>query len=587
MADPATYTGQTVQPTGAPLEPNPKNRALIDDIERTLSTLEEIRRPYEPQIDDILTYVYHSRRRIKDKNTTKGGKTGIHVYDGTAQSAVNLLTDGLTGYTLSKSYNWFGYTLPQKISLAAGPSRRLDSFPDVKRWLEDCEEAMYAAFLASNLYDIAPEFVRDAATVGTVTITGDEDIENARTIFSVPHFREIYCAENQFGMVDTNYRVRKLTLKQLVEKFGYDQMVEADPAFRQAYENNRHQEREVIHARYPRVDYDPRRLDGRNKPNASVWVLRSPKRLLLESGTNQQSFVTWRWRKNNDEWYGRSPAWDAFVDAMTANQMGKSNLIGGQKMVDPPMAGPPDLRGIVQRQPGGWTSLDDMTRMPKPLNEGIQLPFSLEMQDRIDAKIREHFQVDFFLMLSQAAMSRTELTATQVIEMGGEKAAILGVRIGRMETEALSPIHDMVFAIETRAGRMPTPPQILQDFAGGDIKTEYLGPLAQAQRKLFRSQGVKQGLDTILTYGQAFPEALDLINPDESLRLLLDSFGFPQKAMNDEETVNEIRSTRQIEHEQQQQLENTLATAKAMPAAGKEIHEDSAAGMMLKEAGVT
>lgn len=566
------------------MEKDPNARALIDDIDRTLSVLEEIRRPYEPQIDDILTYVYHSRRRIKDKDTPKGGKTGIHIYDGTAQSAVNLLTDGLTGYTLSKSYNWFGYTLPQKIILAAGPSRRLDSFPEVKRWLEDSEEAMYAAFLASNLYDIAPEFVRDAATIGTVTINGDEDIKNGRTVFSVPHFRECYCAENQFGSVDTNYRVRKLTLKQLVEKFGYDQMVEADPAFKQAYANNRHQEKEVIHARYPRADYDPQRLDGSNKPFASVWVLRSPKRLLKESGTTQQSFVTWRWRKNSDEWYGRSPAWDAFVDAMTANQMGRTNLKAGHKMVDPPMIGPSDLRGMVQRQPGGWTSLDDMTRQPRALAEGIQLPFSLEMQDRLSAKIREHFQVDFFLMLSQAALNRTELTATQVIEMGGEKAAILGVRIGRMETEALSPIHDMVYSIESRAGRIPPPPQILQDFAGGDIRTEYLGPLAQAQRKLFRSQGVKQGLDMTLQYGQAFPEMMDLVNPTEAGYLMLDSIGYPQKATNDRETVAKIKAQRQREAEQQQALESSIDVAKAMPAAGKEIHENSAAGLLLKGA---
>lgn len=571
---------------------------LVKDLEQTLNSLIDIRRPYEPMIDNVLEYVYHSRRRLYDKNLTKGQKTGFKVYDGTALDAVNLLTDGLTGYTLSKSYDWFAYTLPQKIQLLSGRSRRLDSFDEVKRYLEDTAEAMYAAFLSSNLYDMAPEFVRDATTVGTVTVNADEDIERGKIIFSVPHFRECYIAENQFNQVDTNFRVRKMTLKQLKEKFGYEQMVEKDDRFKQDYETNRLMEREILHARYPRRDYSPAKMNGRNKPYASVWLLLSSSgstgvnpvsqfknsKLLLESGTSQQRFVTWRWRKNNDEWYGRSPAWDAFVDIMTANQMGRTNLIAGHKMAEPPMIGPEDLRGMVQRSPNGWTSVDDMTQRPQPLLENIKLPFSLEMQDRLSAKIRDHFQVDFFLMLSQAALQKVELTATQVIEMGGEKAAVLGVRVGRMETEALSPIHDMVFDIETKAGRMPVPPQILQDFAGGDINIEYLGPLAQAQRKLFRSQGISQGLLSLQELvALGFDDVRDLINSDEAAYALLESRGYPQKAINNRGVVKKIRQTRQQEREQQQMLEETIQAAKAMPAAGKEISPDSAAGLLLQE----
>ncbi len=550
---------------------------LVKNIKDTLSVLKEIRRPFEAQIDDILTYIYHGRRTIRD-TTVKGAKTGTRVYDGTALHAVNLLTDGLTGYTISKAFNWFGHSLPHRILQG---SKRLDSIPEVKRWLQATEEVMRAAYLASNIYEVASEFVRDAATVGTVTINADEDIARGRTVFSVPHFRECFCAENYFGEVDTNFRERKLTLKQLVEKFGYDQMIASDPKFEKDYRTNRNLERDLIHARYPRKDYDPQMLDGKNKPFASVWVLKSPEKLLKESGTAIQSFVTWRWRKNGDEWYGRSPAWDAYVDVMTANQMGRTNLIAGQKMAEPPMYGPADLRGKVQRGPGGWTSVDDMNRIPRPLLDGTQLPFGIEMQDRIGKRIKDHFNVDFFLMLSRAAMQNVELTATQVIEMGGEKAAVLGPRIGRMEKEALSPIHDIVFSIEQRAGRMPAPPDILFEYAGSNIEVEYTGPIAQAQKKLFRAQGIQQGLEAIAGISQVYPEIRDLINPDETGTDLLSSRNFPQKDLNDEDTIKAIRQMRQKQNEQKQALEETIQTAKAMPAAGKEIHPNSAAGMLL------
>lgn len=558
---------------------------LLKEVTGTLKVLEDVRRPYEAQIDEILTYIYHSRRKITDKETTKGLKTGTQVYDGTALAALNLATDGITGYTISRSFPWFGHNLPQIVSIG-GKRQRLDSFPEVKLWLEDSAEAMYAAYRASNIYDISTEMVREALSVGTVTINADEDIKGGRTVFSVPHFRECYVAENAFGEVDTNYRVYKLTLKQLVEKFGYDQMVEADKPgkFAQDYAKNRNLEREVIHARFPRKDYLPWRMDGKNKPFASVWCLKEPSKILLESGTAQQSFVTWRWRKNSDEWYGRSPAWDAFIETMISHQMGKTNLTAGHKMVDPPMWGPSDLRGQVRRGPGGWTSYDG-DNGPKPLYEGIQLPFGLELQDRYDKKIREHFQVDFFLMLSQAALAGTEMTAYQAMEMGGEKAAVLGPRIGRMETEALSKIHDLMFANEYKAGRIPPPPPILEDFQGQTFTTEYLGPLAQAQKKLFQSQGVKQGMDIIGQYGQLYPEMLDLINPTEAGKKLLSSLGFPQGAMNDDKALENIRGMRQQQIEQEQEMEQGIAMAKAMPAAGKEIADKSAAGMLLKGAG--
>lgn len=561
---------------------------LIKGLNGTLTALTNARQPFESMVDDILTYIFHGRRKITEKNTIKGQKTGIHVYDGTALGAANLLTDGLTGYTISKSFKWFGYTLPHKVNFArtsllrsASGGRRLDSIPEVKRYLEDTEEAMYAAFLASNLYDVATDMVMDGATVGTVSVNADEDIKGGRTIFSVPHFRECFIAENFFGKVDTMFRDRKLTLEQLVQKFGYNQMCSVDQGFAQAYEKNRHDEREVLHARYPRASYDPKKLNKKNKPFASIWVLKSPNRLLEESGTAHQRFVTWRWRKNNDEWYGRSPAWDAFVDHMTLNQAARTNLTAAHKMVDPPMVGPSHLRGLVRGGPSGWTWVDSMGDRPVPLNEGIQLPFGLDLQDRLERKIRDHFHVDFFLMLSQAAMQKVELTATQVLEMSSEKAAVLGPRIGRMETEALSPIHDIVFDIEMAAGRLPEPPPILLEYSGQNIEIEYIGPLAQAQKKLFRSQGIQQGLEAVASVAQVFPEVLDLINPDETGKDLLLSRGFPQRDLNDDATVKQIRQMRQEARQKQEQLNESIAIAKAMPAAGKKIDPDSAAGMMV------
>ncbi len=560
------------------------NDEKAKDCENILKVLEKIRLPYEAMIDNILTYVHHGRRKITDKESQKGQKTGIEVYDSTALQALNLLADGLSGYSISRSFRWFEYTLPGKLNfprtsgMRAWNGKRVDEYPDVKNWLESCEEVMYSAFLRSNLYDVASDMIKDAASVGTVSPMIEEDVGQGRIIFTIPHFREVFIAENRYGQVDTHYRSFKLTYRQLVDKFGMDKMVELKPDFKEKYKKNIHEELEVLHAVYPRADFDPDKVNKKNKPVASMWILRSPLKLIEESGYDENPCVSWRWRKNNDEWYGRSPAWDAYVDVMTANQQGKTNLIAGHKMVDPPMVAPADLRGMVQTGPKGWTFIDGLVtkdRMPMPLITGIQLPYSQEQQDRMDQKIKEHFHTDFFLMLSQASENKVEMTATQVLEMSSEKAAVLGPRIGRMESEAMNPIQDRVFAIERRAGRIPDPPEILMEYSGGNIEIDYLGPLSQAQKKLFKSQGIRGGIESLAPLAAIHPQVIDVIDPDETARILLESTGFPSKAIRNKADVDEIRQQKIEQAEAEQAAQEALDAGKVLPKLGKTVEDGS------------
>jgi hypothetical protein len=566
------------------------------DVEKLLKFLEQIRKPYEYMVNQILKFVNHTRRELElDAHHNRGQKTGDEVYDGTALQALNLLSDGLAGYSISRSFRWFEYTLPGKFNfprssgMRAWSGKRMDEYPAVKEWLERCEEVMYAAFLRSNMYDVAPELIKDAASVGTVTPIIEEDVGNGRIIFTIPHFRENYIAENAFGQVDTHYRVYLLTLKQMVEKFGLDKMIEVKPDFEEKYKKNPYEELEIIHATAPRLSFDPAKENGKNKPFASMWVLRSPVKLLQESGYHEGP-ITWRWRKNNDEWYGRSPAWDAYIDIMVANAQGETNLVAGHKMVEPPMVAPADLRGLVQSGPAGWTWLEGKVtkdNMPLPLLNGIQLPYAQEQQDRTDEKIKQHFHVDFFLMMSNLALTnRQPITATQVIEMGGEKAAVLGPRIGRLESECMNPIHDRVWAIEKRAGRLPDPPQILVDHVGTGIEIDYMGPLSQAQKKLFKSQGIRSGLDSAAGLISIHPDTVHAIEPYETMKDLLESSGFPSKDIRSKEEFDKVLDAEKQKQAVQEAIQAGTEIAGALPDAGKAPEEGSLLDKMTTEGGL-
>ncbi len=562
------------------------------DCQKVLKILEDIRRPVEPMIDEIIKFVHHGRRKVTDKDAPRGQKTGIDIYDGTALSAANLAADGIHGYLCSSSIHWFDFILPGKLNfprasgMRAWSGKRMDEYPEVKRWLDDCEEVQYAAFLRSNFYDFSPDYIREGLTIGTASAIIEEDVSRGTTVFTLPHFRECYVAENQFGVVDTFYRVYKLTLRQLVQKFEQEKIFNLEPGMDLRYEKNPYEELEIIHATYPRADYDPGKLNGKSRPVVSMWLLKtSESKLIDEDGYYDLPTVTWRWRKNSDEWYGRSPAWDAYVDIMKANQQGRSNLIAGHKMVEPPMAAPEDLRGKIQNMPKGITYISGgitKDKMPIPLLTGIQLPYGVDQQERTDKAIKEHFHVDFFLMLYQAAFNKVELTATQVVGMQGEQAAVLGTRIGRFQTEGMSPIQDRVWNIEVRSGRMPEPPQILKDLGGSPIEIDYMGPLSQAQRRLFKIQGIRAGIELAAQISQVYQPALDRIDGDQMMIEAMEAVGFPSSALRDDDQVKAIRQERQKQEAMRQTVEMAEQASKATQKFSKPIEEGSPMALLTE-----
>ena len=560
------------------------------DAERRLSALEKIRQPFEAEVDNIITFVTHGMRKITEKDGGKGKRTGGEVYDSTALDALNILVDGLCGYTISRSFRWFAYTLPQRMMfprtsrMRSWNGKALGDYPDVKEWLADYEEAMYSAFQRSNLYDVVPTIVRAAAGLGTSTPILEEDIAGGRGVFQTPHFRECYLAENRFGAVDTCFRVYKLSHRQMKDKWGLEKLKAIWPDFESKLERLPYEEAEVLHAIHPRSDYSPERIDKKSLPVASDWFLRSPSKLIEESGYKEAPFFSWRWRKNDDETYGRGPVWDAMVDIMTGQQQGRTNLIAGHKMAEPAMVGQEDLRGKVNSGPAGWTWVSNMENMPRPLMEKIQLPYSVEAQARTDEKIRRHLQTDFFIMLSQAAMNKVELTATQVMEMGGEKAAILSTRIGAAETELMVPVHERLSAIEDRAGRLPPPPEILLSLGVTGTEIEFLGPFSQLQRRVFKSKGIKAGLEALGTLLlPIYPEAKHIIDPIKTGKDLLESYGFPAKDFRPQEEIDSA-----LEQEGQaamltQQGPEIAKLLKAIPGLGKTVDEKSPLAGLLQE----
>jgi len=590
------------------------------DCLKTLLVLAEQRLFWEPAIDNIISYVNHGRRFITDRDRWPGEKTGQEIYDDTAMLARNKLRDGMVGYLCSRNQPWFALELPGKFNfppssgMRAWSGRRVDEYPQVQRWLQDCQTVMYSALNRSNFYDVVGEFISDGATCGTAHMLAEEDLARAAIVFTVPHFRECYIAENQWKKVDTCYRVYRMTLRQLAQKFGWDEMCKIEPNFKRDYESNMHGERDVLHAVYPREDYEPWRADSKNKPWVSEWVycrggkiivpgsgatsptLADQKNIIAqESGYDSMPSISWRWRVNDDEVYGRGPAHDAFVSIAQLNQMGRTNLITAQKAAEPPLVAYSDLRGAIQRDPNGITYVESnrgdlRTRMPQPLYTGVQsLPFNLEYSDRVRQIVNEHFHTDVFMMMSQLANAghSERMVVEQVMELQGEKAAILGTRVGNLQSEAFDPLIYRIYSIEAEAGRIPAPPDILLETVHGPVEVQYLGPLAQAQTRLNTVRSIQSFLSLAGQIAQMDPTIIHAINGPKILRLFRDLVNVPVDVVYDEKTFAGILQRLNQQAEQQRQVENAPKLAKAAAAMGKAPEAGSALKQLVSGGAAT
>ena len=531
-------------------------------LRKKFGQLKDIRDPWESLWEDV-TDLIATRRSNVDGSELGGKKKGTLIYDGTPGQALQLMTDGMHGYLISPAMLWF------KLKMARS---KMNDIPEVKKYLEECEEQMYFAFNRSNFYEDMAEYLYDGGSIGTATMYSEEDMNEDRIVFSCRHPGEIYIEQNKYGVVDTVFREFKLSARNAVDRFGKEKL---SASLQQAYENNPYQEFEFIHGVYPNEGRDITKLNSENKRFTSRYAQSGGTELCGESGYDVDPYAVWRYRKNSKEVYGRSPAMDAIVEVYGLNQIAKTMLQANQQAVEPAYNVPKEMRGSVRIGPRGMNYYGDTDRTITPVHNVANIPAGVDQQERLERAIEKYFKVEFFLMLSRAAFEGRTLTVPQVMEMQGEKGAILGTTIGRLQGECLNPIIDRVFQIEYEAGRMPPPPDVLLSEEGEDISVEYMGPLAQAQKRLFHAQGIIQGLETAAPLIELFPEARDRIDPDAVIEELFDSSGFPQKAIRSREDAEEIRAARAQMEQQQAQMDMMERAAKVAPGLGKKTEEGS------------
>ncbi|MDR3161348.1 MAG: head-tail connector protein [Spirochaetaceae bacterium] len=513
-------------------------KELIEDIKLQLEYLKGERVKREAAWSEVQKWVapsilkFNSAEKIPDRPKR---------YTSRPTNYLKTLVSGITGYSISPNITW------QKLTLVEG--KTADAY-GVKDWLEKGERVLYAEFARSNLYAQVPKLIADAVVYGHGAMLIDEDVLNNRLRFTTLRIPEFYLDINEYDEVETVYRYFTMTLKNAVSFFGEEKL---SAVSRQDYEDKRkwNNEINVIHAVYRRQEYDDERQDKRNMPFASVYIEEGQDHLIDESGYREFPYAVFIWDKIVGTGYGESPAIYALDDIMLLNQIEESRLKLAQLSAEPYLNVPSNMKGVEQVLPGGFNYYETPDSIITPVNTGANYPITIQVTDAIEGRIRDWFSVDFFLMLQHQGDGKKPMTATEVMQLQGEKAAVLSDLIVNLNN-ALSRIVQRSFNILWRQGKIPPPPTAILE-SGAALKVDFIGPLSQAQKNYHETTGIAQGLNLMGMIAQVAPEALDVVDFDELAKTGLEGAGVSQLIIREDRDIEAIRQARAQAQAQAQQ----------------------------------
>jgi hypothetical protein len=180
---------------------------------------------------------------------------------------------------------------------------------------------------------------------------------------------------------------------------------------------------------------------------------------------------------------------------------------------------------------------------------------------------------DLFRMLD--SLDDRDRTAEEIRAREAERITAIAPNIERQSREVLDPVVSLVFRLAARQGRIPPPPPALE---GTEMRVEYIGVLAQAQKSL-ATQTIERTVAFVGALAQAQanaglpPDAMDKLDIDQAFDEHSTALGTPPTIVRSDETVAQIRERRQ----QMADAQQNAAVAEQATAAVRNIGQAAAA----------
>lgn len=556
-----------------------KKDELAEQLIARHNALKSDRGTWDVLWQQIADYVMPRKSQVTTKKTEGVEGFTDDIYDMTVIRSNMTLAAGQLNYVTPATDRWFAFEPPEEMKEKGGDA--------AARWYQQCTEIAFRELARSNFYLEIHELFLDRGGFGTSIIFAEEG-KRVTLKFENWEVGTYSIAEDDEGVVDTVFREFELTCRQAVQKFGIEHVGET---IQKCYEERKPTSLDkkftFIHAIFPRADDQrkPGKIDGPNKPIASVYINVADKVCVRNAGYDEAPAAVSRFLKWGKSPYGYSPSIEALPTVRQVNFIEKQMDALAELAAFPRILIPDGLEGDVDLRSGGVTVFDPNNVNAVPKEWATQGRYDIGLQ-RVQAKqkqIEEAFHVTLFKMFAER---EKQMTAREVIERVQEKLVQFSPTFARMTTELLNPLLERVFGILFRANKFPEPPEEVFVVTPEGVslplpQVAYTSKIALAIKAL-ENQSFLQFVEIVAPLVQVDPSVMDAINTDKAMKGLARNLSLPVDWMRTDEEIAAMREQRA----QAQQAQASAEQAKLVAGAAKDMSAADPAMKKLALAGM-
>jgi hypothetical protein len=558
---------------------------IAKEIMRRNDALKSKRSTWDTVWQGIADYVMPRKSQITTTKTEGVEGYTEEIYDSTAQRANTVLAAGQLSYLTPSNDRWMRYDAPEFIKEAGGYA--------AKAWYDKCTEIAMNKIAQSNFYLKIHELYLDRGGFGTALLHCEEGKRTALN-FLTRDVGTFAISEDDEGIVDTVFCEYTMTARQMEQKFGRESLgKQVTEKLESGKSEDLDKEFVIIHAIFPRQDLrdgkeqtpmerDRKRMDGPNKPIASIYVCKEDENILRNAGYDEMPSLVSRFLKWGKQPYGYSPSIEALSTVKQVNHIEKAMDALAELAAFPRFLFPEGLDGEVDLRAGGVTTFDPNNPNAVPKEWMTSGRYDVG-KDRVEVKrqmIREAYHNDLFRMFADLDK---QITAYEAMQRAAEKLVQFSPTFARMQTELFNPLLQRVFGILFRAGMFPPPPREVfvpteTGFALAMPEVVYTSRIALAIKAL-QNRAFLEFVSIIQPLLALDPSVADNFDMDKIAQGIAENVALPMEWQRSEEDRDAIRQQRAEQQAQMQQI----AAAQGMAKAAKDV---SGAMPEMRKAGV-
>jgi hypothetical protein len=528
-----------------------------DYFQKRLGALDKERVSFIGHYGELSDFVQPRRGRFFVENRNRGHKVHNNIINSRAGQALQIARSGMLAGTMSPSRPWFDMETPDPGMM---------EIQSVKEWVAQTVRSMQVILNRGNFYGQASVMLQELLLFGTGCVLHVDDfLDVAR--FYAQTVGEYYIAQNNRLEVDTIVREFQWTVAQIVGEFGLDNV---STEIKKQYDlGNYDSWFTICQFIEPNLDSVSRPDLPTDKAYSSVWFEKgkNKKDLLRVSGFDEFPAYCPRWETTSSDIYGTDcPGMTALGDvkALQSEEREKAKAI--EKMVSPPMSGPPSLENTpVSQLPGGLTiysangaqALTPLYQVTAPIAE-----MRADMAE-IEARINSAFFVDLFLAITAQAgvQPRNEL---EILSKNEERLLQLGPVLERLHGEFLEPMLNRLFNQMVDRELVPPVPPELENV---DLRIKFISNLAIAQRAVVTGD-LDRILGAVTNVAQINPNVVKKLDEMQYVDEYARAIGVPPKVIKPDDVVAAEVAEEQRQLMAQQAVQTAVDATKALQQAG-------------------